>query len=173
MASGTIKRGVLGTRGGDRLGYIFLLIPGSEKKSLGWRKYSRREESRGSEHGQSRRESDVPSRSNSPRHHPPMLLTLCSALRLPLSRVFDDVPIYSQLLAGTLYAQLPFFLSQSLSSDSFVRSSTLFFSLPARHPSNPSYFLLSSSTDIQPLYHSFFFASTVLINNVSVFPSSR
>lgn len=54
--------------------------------------------------------SRVPSRSNSPGHHPQWVLARPRrSPRLPIlpPSTFDDIPIYSQLLAGTLYDQIP------------------------------------------------------------------
>lgn len=52
--------------------------------------------------------SRVPSRSNSPGHHPQWVLAHPYPPPRPLPpSTFDDIPIYSQLLAGTLYDQIP------------------------------------------------------------------
>lgn len=99
----------------------------------------------------SQRENRVPSRSNSVRHHPqwvPSLASRSNRLRRLFARVFDDIPICSQLFAGTLYAQLP--LSQPSSS-----------------------LLVPSSTDIRPSYfHPLCVCRLVCIvsiRNVSIF----
>lgn len=101
----------VGTRG------IFLLIPESEKNhSAGENVVGDGAWCRNVEHGESQPDSQPAGEPRSvsfqfPAASSPMGF---SAHRLthPQPRVFDDIPIYSQLLAGTLYAELLF--SQSI-----------------------------------------------------------
>lgn len=100
--------------GGGHEGYLSS-HPRERKKSLGWGKCSRRWRvvpQRGTQRKPARQPAGEP-RSVSfqfPAASSPMGF---SAHRLthPQPRVFDDIPIYSQLLAGTLYAELLFFQS--------------------------------------------------------------